>query len=353
MKELFTALARELEAGRGAGLCSIVSSHGSTPRGAGAKLLVCAGGKTTGTIGGGGVEYRAIQLAGELLAEGRSQWGHYSLTAGELAEAGMICGGEMRGYFQHFSPSDRPPLDGVLELLEGGRAAWLLTEIQDTGWRMGTYDRENGLRGLDIPPARLTPLLGSRGVLDEGAPLLYGEPLCRAGTVYLFGAGHVARALAHILALAGFRVVVCDQRPQAVSQAWFPEAAGLVCTPFQDALAQLPPVTAEDYVVIMTPGHEWDYEILAQALGTPAKYIGCIGSRKKGGATRDRLLAAGFREAEIGRVYAPIGLPIGGESPAEIAVSVAAQLIACRSGRLEAAGQAGGRSGERSGLCCK
>ena len=88
-------------------------------------------------------------------------------------------------------------------------------------------------------------------------------------------------------------------------------------------------------MVIMTPGHQADYEVLAQALRTPAKYIGCIGSRKKVAAARERLLADGFSEEEIRRVYAPIGLPIGGETPAEVAVSVAAQLIACRWGRLE------------------
>ena len=105
----------------------------------------------------------------------------------------------------------------------------------------------------------------------------------------------------------------------------------------------------------MTPGHEWDYEILSQALGTPAKYIGCIGSRRKVAATRERLLAEGFPAAEIDRVYTPIGLPIGGEAPGEIAVSVAAQLIACRSGRLDEAGQifGWGAAPERSGPCCK
>lgn len=353
MRELLTALARELEAGRSAVLCSIAASHGSVPRGAGAKLLVLPGGRTLGTIGGGAVEHRAIQLAGALRR--RSHWETYRLSAGDAADIGMICGGEVRVFFQSFSPQDRGALEPVLELLEGGRAAWLLTEIWDSGWRMGTYDRENGLRGLDIPPARLEPLLGSRGVLDEGEPVLYGEPLCRAGTVYLFGAGHVARALAQVLALADFRVAVCDQRPQAVSREWFPEAAQLACVPFRDALAHLPPVTADDYVVIMTPGHEWDYEVLSQALGTPAKYIGCIGSRRKVAATRERLLAEGFPAVEIDRVYAPIGLPIGGEAPGEIAVSVAAQLIACRSGRLEAAGQifGWGAAPGRSGPCCK
>ena len=146
--------------------------------------------------------------------------------------------------------------------------------------------------------------------------MLCAEPLTRAGTVYLFGAGHVARELAHILAMADFRVSVYDQREQAVSKERFPEAAELRCGSFPEALSRLPPLTDEDYVVIMTPGHQADYEVLSQALRTPAGYIGCIGSRKKVAAARERLLADGFTDREIGRVYAPIGLPIGGETPA-------------------------------------
>ena len=224
----------------------------------------------------------------------------------------------------------------ILALLDSPGAAWLVTEMDGSGWRMGTFDRAGGLRGLDVPMERLEPLLGSRGMLEEGETALYAEPLTRAGTVYLFGGGHVARELAHILAMTDFRVAVCDQRKQAVSRTYFPEASSLLCCPFEEALERTGPVTAEDYVVIMTPGHQGDYEVLRQALRTPARYIGCIGSRKKVAVTRERLLAEGFTGEDIGRVHAPIGLPIGGETPAEVAVSVAAQLIACRSGRLEA-----------------
>lgn len=340
MEKLFTALAAQLDRGRGAVLCRVVARRGSAPRGTGASMLALEDGRTLGTIGGGAVELQAERLARKLLAERASRLETYRLSAGDGAEGGMICGGELEVYFQYFDPADRAgreTLDAALALLRKPAASWLVTALDGSGWCMGTYDRENGLEGLDTPEADLEPLLGGRGVLTRlGDRLLYVEPLAQAGTVYLFGAGHVARALAGILAMADFRTVVYDQRPEAVSQEAFPSAAERICGPFAGALAQLGPITAADYVVVMTPGHQGDYEVLVQVLRTPARYIGCIGSRKKVAATRERLLADGFRPEEIDRVYAPIGLPIGGETPAEVAVSVAAQLIACRSDRLAA-----------------
>lgn len=340
MQKIFHTIYTELEAGRGAVLCGIVSSHGSAPRSAGAKMLVLENGTAFGTIGGGAVEYHAMQLAGSLLRKKQSRFETYCLSAGETRDIGMICGGDVRVYFQYFNPlcqKTLATLEMLSVLLDSTDASWLVTKITSNGWCMGVFDQKEGLRGVVVPIERLEPLLTSRGVLDEAEDLtLYVEPLCRAGTVYLFGAGHVARELAQILAMTDFRVSVWDERPNAVVRAFFPAAAALHCGPFRNALAHLEPLTAEDYVVIMTPGHEADYEVLTQVLPTPAQYIGCIGSRKKVAATQQRLLADGFTAAEIKRVHSPIGLPIGGETPAEVAVSVAAQLVACRSGRLHA-----------------
>lgn len=336
MKSVFKALAAQLDRGRGAVLCTIAASHGSTPRGAGARMAVTAEGDTTGTVGGGAVEHRAGELARTLLAERRSGFAFYRLSAGEIVDTGMICGGDVEIFFQYFDPADsgaRAAVAGVLDLLDRPVASWLVTIAEGSEWRMGTYDRQNGLRGLQLPQETLERLLGDL-LVRQGDRTMFAQPLTRAGTVYLFGAGHVSRALARILAMAEFRMVVYDQRPDAVSRDSFPEAAARMSGPFGEALARVGPVTAEDYAVIMTPGHQGDYEVLSQALRTPARYIGCIGSRKKVAATRERLLADGFTAEEIDRVWSPIGLPIGGETPAEVAVSVAAQLIACRSGRL-------------------
>lgn len=271
MKKIFDALFHELEASRPAVLCTIVASRGSTPREAGAKMLVLEGGRTLGTIGGGEVELQAARRAARLLEERRSGAESYRLSAeGSL---GMACGGEVEILFQYFAPED----------VEKARA---LASEEET-------------------------------------------------RVFLFGGGHVARALSQALALAEFSVEVWDDRPGMATKERFPDAAACRCGPYPGALEVLPAMTEEDFVVVMTHGHQADFEVLSQVLGTPVKYIGCIGSKGKAAAVRERLSAAGFMEADIRRIYSPIGLPIGGKSPGEIAISVAAQLIACRSGRLE------------------
>ena len=156
-------------------------------------------------------------------------------------------------------------------------------------------------------------------------------PAVRGGRVYIFGGGHVSQALVPAIAAVGFRPVVYDDRPEFADPALFPQAEAALCGSFT-ALAERIKVTPDDYVVIMTRGHQADYEVLTQTLRSGAKYIGCIGSKKKLSICRDRLLAAGFTAEEYAKVHAPIGLAIGAETPEEIAVSVAAEMIAVRAG---------------------
>ena len=156
------------------------------------------------------------------------------------------------------------------------------------------------------------------------------EPLTRRGTVYVFGAGHVGLELAWLLDRTGFRTAVLDDRAEAMDAAKFPPSVQLLPTDFANVSL---PLAAADCVVIMTAGHRGDLAVLEQVLRTPAGYIGCIGSKKKAAAVRKMLKENSFTDAEILRIHSPIGLPIGGETPAEIAVSIAAELIACRSGR--------------------
>ena len=334
MIELFTKLRQQLQRGGSAVLCSIIASSGSAPRGAGAKMAVFPDGSTVGTIGGGAVELRSTQLALEVLKTGNSHTHAFCLSPNEVEDIGMICGGNVTVYFQYLTPDRLPMVEEICRLLtEGSGSSWLVTVLRDEAfWDMGVYDRVGGLRFTDaIDLAALEPLLRSGGVLQKGNPAYYVEPLTTAGTVYIFGGGHVGRALVPFLTMTGFRTVVFDNRPQAAVPDRFPGAARVILGDY-NRIGDYVTLTADDYAVIMTPGHQSDREVLAQVLRTPATYVGCIGSRHKVAKTRELLLAQGIPDADIDRIHSPIGLPIGGETPEEVALSVAAELVAHRSG---------------------
>ena len=330
MEHVFAAVVQALRRGERAALCTILSSAGSAPRGPGARMAVLADGGTAGTIGGGAAERLAREEALAALRAGAPRVYTFRLYPNGAEDIGLVCGGTITVALQPLGAEDLPLLERLCALQGGERPAWLVTELSPEGpWRMELWTEER-TEDLRLPPERVRPLLGSRPALAEGEPPLFAEPLARQGTVYLFGAGHVGRELAWLLDRVGFRLTVFDDRPEALAPEDFPADVRLLRGEF-DRIDL--PLTAADYVVIMTAGHRGDLAVLEQVLRTPAGYVGCIGSRKKAEAVRRQLEEHGFAEADISRIQSPIGLPIGGETPSEIAVSIAAQLIACRAGK--------------------
>ena len=291
-------------------------------------MAVFPNGQALGTIGGGNVEYEAQQLAAELLERGGCALRRFHFVQGD--DLGMVCGGDVTVRFQHLPAGDAQVIAVLRDLMEasaGDLDTWLVLNLQEDAAAMGTADR-NGPRHLDSPPEDLSALLQNRPALS-GSWL--AVPMVRAGGAYLFGGAHAPGALPPPAAAAGFRPVVYDDRPEFADAALFPQAESVLTGDFTDIGRQIA-LTADDYVVIMTRGHQADYEVLTQTLRSGVKYLGCIGSKKKLALCRERLLAAGFTAEEYARVHAPIGLPIGAETPEEIAVSVTAQLIAVRAG---------------------
>jgi xanthine dehydrogenase accessory factor len=156
------------------------------------------------------------------------------------------------------------------------------------------------------------------------------RPVARA---IICGAGHIAQALASVVEDAGFRTVVLDDRPEFACAERFPGVTTLVVLDgFGDAFKRVVP-DVNSYVVIVTRGHRHDFDVLTQALQTPASYIGLMSSRSKWEYFQTALRDAGFSAANIARVRAPVGLAIGAETPAELAISIAAEMIQWRSER--------------------
>jgi len=337
METLYTKMRDALLKNEDLVLCCIISSSGSTPRGSGAKMALFCDGSTFGTVGGGAVEYESIRLAREALAQRRAFSHGFELSPSQFADIGMICGGRVTIYFQFFAGGDERAiamLGEAVSLCSRRENAWLVFKISSDGVRgMGIYREGSGLSFAEgIDEAAVLPLCQSRAVLTDGEPAYYAEPLSRAGRVYVFGGGHVSQELVPVISRVGFSAIVFEDREAFAARELFPEADDVLLGDFSNISEKLS-ITSDDYVVIMTRGHQADFELLAQALRTEAAYIGVIGSRHKIAVTNERLLNAGIPEAALARIHTPIGLPIGAETPAEIAISVAAELIAHRAAR--------------------
>ena len=338
MRNLFSALRDALASGQDAVLVTVVASSGSTPRGAGARMVVTGQGRLCGTIGGGAVEYRSQQVAQELLRTGGAHLEHFRLHENQVQDLGMICGGAVDVYFRHIPAGDADTLAlvGHMEsLYRAGEPAWLICEITGgCGGAMGIYGGKSGVFGLSLPSALTGALGGKPCQLTDGGRSYYCEPLFQAGRVYVFGGGHVSQALVPALTAVDFRCVVLEDRPEFCRPELFP---GVEETRLVDnaRLADFVTVEERDYVVVMTRGHKDDQAVQAQMLRTPAHYIGVIGSRRKTAGVFARLREEGFTDADLARITTPIGLDIKAETPAEIAVSIAAQLIQVRAERAE------------------
>ena len=316
IEQLLTAALETLHSGRTPVLISIVRSSGSTPRKIGACMLADHNGLLCGTIGGGLLEHRCLQLAATAPAVPRCE--QFVLDNRQAGSLGMVCGGTADVLFTPLT--DPLPLRQLLQLHHSGTDACLALPLHG-----------------GAPFCRQDAVLPGRTVLAS----LCGQeclllPLRQSERVYLFGGGHVSCALAELLHRLDFRCLVVDDRTAFCSPDRFPHAEHTVITSYEQLdqvlTGPLAP-TDSDALCIMTRGHEGDTHAIRFALRTPASYIGLMGSRRKRDALFARLKEEGFPQASS-RIITPIGLAIGAETPEEIAVSIAAQLIAWRASEI-------------------
>lgn len=167
------------------------------------------------------------------------------------------------------------------------------------------------------------------GLICGGQLEIYIEPVEPLEQAFLFGAGHISRSLARLCSMLGFAVTVIDDREAYANRERFPEAAEVIAGNYEDIFPKLP-VNSSSYVIIVTRGHRDDMRVLRWAVTVPAAYIAMIGSRRKVISTVRELIREGMDPGLFRRVHAPMGLDIGAVTPEEIAVSVAAEMIAIR-----------------------
>lgn len=329
MKQIFSQLFYEVEKRRDTVLVTLIADRGSAPRKAGAQMLVGAEGRLVGTIGGGAVEGRSIQLCRELLDQRRSCIREFPLHQAPERDIGMVCGGDVTAHFQ-FIPAEDPlwndTASRALALLEQHTAGWLV--LAEDGSAPALLDKETVAAGSlpeDIAQALRTPGFSmAAGYIS--LPLPIGQ------RALLFGAGHISQALCPLLTTVDFRPVVFDDRPELANTSLFPTAEQVICGDFT-RISDYLTVTEEDFVVIMTSGHMRDFQVEDQVLRGPFAYVGVIGSRRKTASVNQRLREAGIPEETIALVHTPIGTPILAVTPEEIAVSIAGEMIQVRAQR--------------------
>ncbi|HEX9896193.1 MAG TPA: XdhC/CoxI family protein [Dehalococcoidales bacterium] len=335
----------QLESGHPVVLASIVDIQGSSPRHRGAKMVVCADGKSYGTIGGSLFEAKATEEARRILVTSQPRFMDFDFDDSKAYSGGMICGGKATVLLDYIPDSQENI--GLFRCwyksVMAGTSFYFLSYVSYT--KMGISILGHSLLFPDgksfgdavLSPSHLEMLsseirnISATTIVPIGDTRVVVDPIKKLQTLYCLGAGHVAVPTAHIAALAGFRIVVLDDRTEFANAERFPNAEQInVIKDYSTALEGVE-IDKDSYIVIMTRGHQYDQEVLEQALKTQASYIGMISSRKKRNSVYRALLAKGIRKQELERVHSPIGMAIGSETPEEIAVSIVAQLIKERS----------------------
>jgi xanthine dehydrogenase accessory factor len=328
-------------------LATIVNREGSAPRTAGTRMIVAAGGRAVGTIGGGLLEARTIAAAAEVLAARRPLLIPFDMTQSELAAMDMICGGRLEVLLEFIDPGSPTGVvfKGWGDVQRSQDHCLLMTVIRFAGEKVaavshGLLKNDHVVYGnLPFGAATIESLARNYSgsvrmqTVALGESLVLIDPVLPQETVFLFGAGHVAQPTARLAAIAGFRVRVVDDRADFANAERFPEAEEVrVVTDFDSASNGLA-IDRGAFVVILTRGHLHDKTVLMQALRTEAAYIGMIGSRRKRDHIFNALLKQGFTQADLERVHSPIGIDIGAETPEEIALSIVAELVHVRARR--------------------
>ena len=334
MRELFAKILYETEKGNDLVLVTLTDNDGSAPRKTGSQMLVGEKGRILGTIGGGAVEKRSVEMAQKLIGEKRSGLHSFRLHPNSQEDIGMICGGNVTALFQFISSEDQAwqELCGkALEQFSVKKGGWFVQQLD--GSTPALLDEDEMLLAGKRPEEEAPK--NSRPVSGAGC---FWMPLPVSPRVVIFGGGHISASLVPLLTTVGFRCWVFDDREEYTTEDRFPQAEKRITGDFT-RIADYIDLTGEDYAVIMTNGHVHDLECEDQVLRGPFAYIGVIGSRKKTAAVNARLRERGISEDAIARIHTPVGVPIKAVTPEEIAVSIAGELILVRAERREAEGE--------------
>jgi xanthine dehydrogenase accessory factor len=312
------------EAGRDVALATVVETWGSAPRPVGSHLVIDSEGNFLGSVSGGCVEGDVITEALDMIAMGGRNMLEFSVADETAWRAGLSCGGRIRVYVQSIDANRADLLAAFNAERAMRRPCILVTDIASGKQRLVCAADVGADPMVDILKERLR--LGKSGIVEWGGEELFLSVETPPVRLVVIGAVHVSQMLAPIASLAGFDMIIIDPRNAFATPERFP-GVQLVAEWPEVALTSLQ-LDHHTAMVLLTHDPRIDDQGLTEALRADCFYIGALGSRKTHAKRLERMRAEGFGDAVLKRVHAPIGLDIGAVSPAEIAISIAGEIIA-------------------------
>jgi len=301
------------DAGRAVAVATVVETWGSAPRGIGSLLVIDGDGDMAGSVSGGCVEGAVLVEAAEALTDGRPRLLDYGVSDDQAFAVGLACGGRIRILVEPVGAAmPRALLDDLVAAQSAKRPVAYVVDLETDARRIADV--------TDYPDRFR---LDRSGVEDDGRTFvaIHNPPL----RMIVVGAVHIAQALLPMARACGFDPVLIDPRGAFGSDSRFPDERIVEDWP-DDALRALVP-DSRTAVVTLTHDPKLDDPAIIATLATDAFYLGCLGSKRTHAKRVTRLTDAGFGASDLARLHAPVGLDIGGRAPAEIAVSIMAQVI--------------------------
>ncbi len=285
-------------------LLTIIEKKGSAPRGVGTSMLVLPDCHIYGTIGGGPVENELINEAVEYI-QNKKTCVVEKFFSGDSA----ICGGRIKVLMEYYSKNDSEFLDKIMEKYHNGENVYLVRDLSNMKRIIADKDYSEDFNNENY----------------------FVQEIKAKPRLFIFGAGHIAIPLVKIANLCEFSIDIFDDRKEFANTERFPEVNNVIVCNFENVLPYIT-FSNNTFIVLITREHAHDEILLKQILCNSYKYLGVIGSKNRIAAVKKRLTESGFNKGELDNIYSPIGIEINSETPAEIAVSIVAELIKVKNG---------------------
>jgi xanthine dehydrogenase accessory factor len=339
MKELLPDIERWREAGKRVAIATVIQAYGSAPRRPGAKMAIAEDGEFVGSVSGGCVENDVVEHAKQVIEENHPRLVPYGISDEMAFNVGLACGGQIEVFIQPFGrafPTEKPV--AFTYVVEGpgqgnGMLAWEFGKHRGSLGQGDAFDERVAREAIallrDGRPGQLR-----YDDAPAGPTRVFVDTYPAQPTIVVFGGVHTGVALAQLAkAVSGFRVVVVDARGAWATPERFPSADEIHVMHADDYL-KAHPLGSNTYVAVLSHDPKLDDPALFGALQSDARFVGAIGSPKTQRERRERLAAAGLTGEQLGRLYGPIGLDIGAQSPEEIGLAILAQMVAAKNGKL-------------------